>query len=358
MAAGPVDLFHIDRLWSEPVPMHSAPAGVRWTRHGYRPAAVWSSLRWNPAGIAAVRGSSSEQLRAWTAGRRYDLVWCNRESTLASVESALPDVPMVLDIDDLAEMVLRRVNGCSRLEWYRWRLLHMRNARKAAIALVCSETDRRRVPGRNVVVLPNCYRGPVPDRVAEPVAGRARILYQGLFTYPPNAEAAQLLVTEILPRIRADCPAAEVVLVGYHGGRLDDLAGLSGVQLPGAVSDMGRWLAEADLVAVPLRTGSGTRVKILEAIAHHVPVVSTAVGAEGLELRAGVEIVIEDDVHRFVDACTALLRDPIRRRRQADRAYAALAGRYAPELMRDQIESIVGCALAGRTKPTDRGTRQ
>ena len=108
------------------------------------------------------------------------------------------------------------------------------------------------------------------------------MLLQGTFDYAPNVDGARWLVEELAPAIRTKLPDLQIRIVGKTTGSVDTLAEPPLVTVVGKVPRMEPELARADLVVVPLRMGSGTRLKILEAFAHRVPVVSTPLGAEGL----------------------------------------------------------------------------
>jgi glycosyltransferase involved in cell wall biosynthesis len=107
-------------------------------------------------------------------------------------------------------------------------------------------------------------------------------------------------------------------------------------------------LARADLVVVPLRYGSGTRFKILEAAAHRIPVVSTTLGAEGLGFEDGRHLLIADDAAGFASACVRLLEDTALRRRLADEAESAFLAHFEWSSLRARIRDVaVQVASAG-----------
>ena len=106
------------------------------------------------------------------------------------------------------------------------------------------------------------------------------------------------------------------------------LAATAGVELLADVADVAPSYAWADLAVVPLRAGGGTRIKVLEAFAHGVPVVSTAVGAEGLDVVDGVHLRIADGAEAFAAACRQLATEPALARRLVENA-AAVAERHA-----------------------------
>jgi glycosyltransferase involved in cell wall biosynthesis len=140
-------------------------------------------------------------------------------------------------------------------------------------------------------------------------------------------------------------------LVGYHGGRLAELSRRPGVIATGEVDEMTPWLRRSQVCAVPIRAGSGTRTKILEAVAHGVPVVSSHIGIEGLHLVDGTHAFVTDDPARFVDCCVRLLEDAALRGSMAKAAQGVLSARYRLESAREQIMDTVSAALLGTAGP-------
>jgi glycosyltransferase involved in cell wall biosynthesis len=180
------------------------------------------------------------------------------------------------------------------------------------------------------------------------------VLFAGLLTYEPNIDAARFLVTDVLPRLRRHHPDAEVRLVGTYDRRVTDLAGRRGVTLAGGVPDMTPELARADVAAVPIRFGGGTRVKILEAFAHGIPVVSTLAGAEGLDVIAGEHLVIADDAQAFADACARALDGDVRHGLRAA-GRQLWYDRYRPAALSASVAEVVQDAWADSTPPPSHG---
>ena len=113
------------------------------------------------------------------------------------------------------------------------------------------------------------------------------------------------------PRLADRLPGARIRLAGRASGPVEPLGRTPGVTVVGAVDDMGTELEGADIVVVPLRRGSGTRLKILEAFAYGVPVVTTTVGCDGLDVDDGVHLLVADDPTDFPTrscACAAMRR--------------------------------------------------
>lgn len=164
-----------------------------------------------------------------------------------------------------------------------------------------------------------------PNRGTAPV-----LLHIGTMFYPPNADAVRWFVAEVFDRIRATVPDARFVIVGARPPA--DIAALHdparGIEVRGYVPDIAPLLAEAAATVVPTRAGSGMRVKILEAMAVGLPVVTTTVGAEGIRVVPETHLLIADDVAAFADAAVRLLADPALRARLRAQAHALAAARY------------------------------
>jgi polysaccharide biosynthesis protein PslH len=157
----------------------------------------------------------------------------------------------------------------------------------------------------NAVELPAGY-----SRANQPDRRQVRLLFVGNLTYPPNAEAARVLVEAILPRVRRRLGVGVgVTLVGSHNGDLERLVSQS-VELAGFVSELGRVYADTDVVVAPLAAGGGTRLKLLEAFAHGIPVVASRVAAAGLAVADGRHLLLADDPDEAAAAIQTVLADP------------------------------------------------
>ena len=287
----------------------------------------------------------------------YDLVWFFQMRAWVLAGECGP-APVVVDIDDLedrkiaARASLPRPEGPSRRlrrlagrlwnaeDIRRWRRLHERAARHSAAALVCSELDARRAGMDGVRVIPNGY--PAPDHPVgrDTVSSPPTVLFQGTLRYPPNADAARFLVDEVGPHLRTAVPEAQIRLVGLAPPAVTALCDPPRVAVTGQVRDIVDELARADLVVIPLRYGSGTRVKILEAFAHRIPVVSTTVGAEGLAVTADTHLLVADEPEQIAAACARVLLDASLRRRLVDAAHALYESRYRSSVVQDEVAAL------------------
>jgi glycosyltransferase involved in cell wall biosynthesis len=206
--------------------------------------------------------------------------------------------------------------------------------RLAQRVLVCSQPEREqlRVWGvERVRVVPNGVdlerNQPAPPRTGEP----RRLVFCGGMDYLPNADGVRWFLTDCWPRLVERNPALELLVVGRHPP--PDLAqfGDRRVRFTGRVEDVREAVASGDFSIVPLRIGGGTRLKILESLALQRAVVSTRVGAEGLELENGTQILLADSAEEFCAAVQTLLDDPARREQLARAGQAQVHERYGWE---------------------------
>jgi glycosyltransferase involved in cell wall biosynthesis len=160
-------------------------------------------------------------------------------------------------------------------------------------------------------------------RSGDPAPDGRTLVFFGQLSYVPNIDGLVHFFQEIWPRIAAASPDARCKIVG--GSAPPAIRALAGprVELTGFVPDLRPHLAEAAAVIVPLRLGGGTRLKIVEAMAMGKAIVSTTLGAEGIEAASGRDIVLADDPAAFADAASRLLADP---------GLAARIGRSARQL--------------------------
>ena len=144
----------------------------------------------------------------------------------------------------------------------------------------------------------------------------AHLIYIGSMDWYPNEDAVAFFADEVFPRIQEKVPDVAFSIVGGNpSARVQKLAERDGIIVTGRVPEIKPYFAEATVFVVPLRIGSGTRLKILEALAMGKAIVSTTVGAEGLDLKDGAEIFIADEPTAFADVVTRLLTDVQLRRR-------------------------------------------
>lgn len=181
------------------------------------------------------------------------------------------------------------------------------------------------------------YFSPRPSECA------ADLVFVGSMDWLPNVEGVTWFAREILPRIRERRPETTLAVVGRKPGRevLDMAERDSRIKITGTVPDVRPYMWGAAISIVPLRIGGGTRLKIYEAMAAKIPVVSTTIGAEGLEYQNGENIVIADQPQDFAEQCLALLADGSKRQRIAASAWDLVNSHYSWGVVSHQFERLL-----------------
>lgn len=181
---------------------------------------------------------------------------------------------------------------------------------------------------------------PSAEVCAKPLA-ELSLTFVGKMDFRPNIDAMTWFVTDILPRIRAEIPLAHIVIVGQKPApRINALKHHPGVEVTGWVSDPRPFIADAAVYVVPLRMGSGTRLKVLEAMAMGKAIVSTTRGVEGIACTPEHHVVIADTPETFARAVVDLLRDPARRRWLGQNARALAESKYDWRAIVPQFENV------------------
>jgi len=177
------------------------------------------------------------------------------------------------------------------------------------------------------------------------------LVFTGSMDWLPNEDAIFYFAEAILPLIKKQCPDVSLVVVGRSPSRkLQALAEVEkSIRLTGWVEDIRPFVARGSICIVPLRIGGGTRLKIFEAMAMNKAVISTTVGAEGLAVRAGENIVLADTPVDFASSVVSLLRDPNRRKRLGTSARTLVQENYSwPKVAQGfarTLQDVVDCRL-------------
>jgi polysaccharide biosynthesis protein PslH len=182
-----------------------------------------------------------------------------------------------------------------------------------------------------------------------------RVVFTGSMDWEPNIDAVDYFCSQIWPAIRKEFPDAIFQIVGRNPfPKVQRLASES-VQVTGTVPSVAEYLEKASVVVVPLRIGGGTRLKIFEAMATGKALVSTSIGAEGLEVQSGRDLLLADDASSFADAIILLLRDAAIRRRlelaaaqlAAQYDWSRVAKQFADVLSKLTVQSSTGARTSG-----------
>ncbi|MEV6927400.1 glycosyltransferase family 4 protein [Dactylosporangium sp. NPDC051485] len=313
--------------------------------------------------IAENRKLIAESLPPWALETDYDIVWFNQERVWLTAQGLVSGRPIV-DVDDLQDVVLERwlavgtkPDGTKLTDGDRqrmtaeigyWRGIHQQVADQAHAIVFSSEHDRRRFGFGNSVVVPNTYEK--TGTVTKHRSFTPTILYQGYMEWSTNEDAALWLAEEIVPRVRQTIPDVRLLLVGAPSARVKALDSEAWIDVIGEVPDMHPYLAYADLLVAPLRVAGGTRIKILEAFAHHIPVVTTPIGAEGLDVTHGVHLLLAEQADDLAAACVTLLQHRDAARQLAEHAHDLYRRAYRPERAFAAVEDAVQLATAGAAR--------
>jgi len=291
----------------EPFAIHQVPHDVS------RARALAGSLR-GPYQAAKV---SSKPLRRLVAGGEWTSIQAELPFVAPAAGSAT--APLVLDAHNVESDVLRTLaeiddRGLRRARW-RWEAAKTQRFERevlARAAAVCATSDDdaavlERLGAGTLLIVPNGVA--CADVEHSLPAGGAQLCYVGHFGYRPNLLAAIELVDSVLPRVQAVVPAASVSLVGRQPG--PELAGRVGpsVSVAADVPDVLPFLRRSRALVVPLRSGSGTRLKVLEALAAGVPVVSTPFGVTGLDTRDGTNVLLGTTAQDLAEQAVRVLSD-------------------------------------------------
>jgi glycosyltransferase involved in cell wall biosynthesis len=240
-----------------------------------------------------------------TASARFDLLHLDSIHMIRYGEAFAP-TRLVYNWHNIESEAMQRYSATVASPARRWYAAHtaskLKELEKEILSqgsghVVCSQRElaqlQQIVPGARIAVVNN---GVDMQYFANAGSASGRdLVFVGSMDYYPNAEAAISFSRDVWPLIRGRIPETRLLLVGANPGPdVLALSGLPGVTVTGTVPDVRPYYSKALAAIVPLRTGGGTRLKILEAMAAGVPVVSTPLGAEGLEVTPGKDILIAD----------------------------------------------------------------
>ncbi len=310
-------------------------------------------LSWRPD-FRPYLGKRQTEAFARCLARSPDIVFFHRLHTTAAATSlSFGGVRTFIDLDDVEH--LRFAREVAQPPWWRSKpLLYLQvpalwwGERRAIVrshcAFVCSEVDRhylRRVMKvHNVEVIPNAV-----IRIADSsLTTEPNVLFIGTFSYAPNVVAIEYLIKEVWPHLVRISPKARLLIAGPRSEVIPSFQNPpAGVEFLGFVPDLNALYRKTRVFCCPIQSGGGTRIKILEAASYGVPVVSTQIGAEGLELVPDKEIVLRNDAVGIAEACADLLEDDQR----AARIGAAGRERVRLQYSRDVVVRRMSAILAG-----------
>jgi len=295
-----------------------------------------------------------KQIQAWFREERFDIAVCDFLDAAVNFPGKLT-VPSVLFQHNVESEIWRRhaatAGNPAKKMMYDMEFRKMLRYERAAVCkfqhvIAVSENDRRImmqwVDRDRVTVVPTgvdlAQYCPAPAE-SDPSESAPLITFVGAMDWEPNVDGVEYFCSQVWPSIKAEVPQARLRIVGRNPDRRvqkwasssqDSSNGTSNggtIEVTGRVPSVVEHLRQSAVVIVPLRIGGGTRLKIYEAMATARVVVSTTIGAEGLDVAHGRDIVLADDPASFAQAVIMLLRDSELRRRY-EKAAAETAARY------------------------------
>lgn len=306
---------------------------VELTLRGGLSRAVTKVVSRSPLRAPRLTRSSIAAARRQVEDFGPDLGIASEGTIWGMVAALMPDVPWIYDSQNVEHELfaghLAAATGV--VDRLTFRVDHRRIAREERLlltrsdaTLVVSADDRAGLallaPDADLVLVPSSMAAPA--RVASPADAGPTALLVGTLDFPPNIEAVELMVTEVMPRLRARCPDATLLVVGRRPtARVRELAASAEwAELWEDAPDIADAYDRARCVVMPFRSGSGTKLKLYEALGTGMPVVATPKGAAGVDVTPGSDILVAEDVPAFVDAVAGLIEDP---RRAAELGAAA-----------------------------------
>lgn len=313
-------------------------------------AGFYGELLANPASplpLALARYQSTAMRRAIAKACRqsdYDLIVCDFLTPSVNLSFHF-DCPTLLFQHNVEAMIWQRhaqqeANPLKRIylreQWRKMRRYEQQACRRFDAVVAVSREDaehfRRQYGVAEVYDVPTGVDVEYFQPHAVPVVPNS-LVFVGSMDWLPNEDGVAYFAERILPRVAAELPDVTLKIVGRNPTqRVRALERKqTNITVTGRVDDVRPHLAEAAACIVPLRIGGGTRLKIYEAMAMRKAVVSTAVGAEGLLVRDGAELLLADAPEAFARAVVRLLRDDALRRQLGENARAAVCERFGWE---------------------------
>ena len=319
-----------------------------------------------------------QALRKWFDERSFDVAVCDFLDAAVNFPPHLV-IPTVLFQHNVETEIWRRhvltdpsqikklVYGIEFLKMLRYERTRVQRSHHV---IAVSDHDKRLmtawVDARRITVVPTGvdleqYKPEPPSQPPKPL-----VMFVGAMDWEPNVDAVEYFCRDVWPAITAAVPEARFRIVGRNPGRRVQSLAADAIEVTGSVPSVVDHLRQAAVAVVPLRIGGGTRLKIYEAMAAGKAVVSTSVGAEGLDVHHGRDILLADGAPAFADGVVALLRDH-GLRAHYEQAAAKLAAQYDWPAIGDKFGNVLESVAkqdpsrqegvaAGKSRRVDRGS--
>ncbi len=309
-----------------------------------------------PYSVASHQSEMMRRAVAELAGREKIDVWQLEWAPYLASLDPLPG-PIVAVAHNVDALIWQRYYETERsllkkafvkTQWRKFRRFEADVLRRVSRVVAVSEPDARLIRDQYGQPHVDVVENGIDRAFFEQVRGQrdpARILFLGALDWRPNLDAVGLMLDPIFPRIRAQEPRATLWIVGRKppSGLAERVARTPGAELHADVADVRPFLGSSGVMAVPLRIGGGSRLKILEALACGLPVVSTAVGAEGLSIAPDVDYVQADE-NVMAEALVRAIRRPVEMQALAEHGRRIVLENYDWEPLARKLEASWGKA--------------
>lgn len=311
-----------------------------------------------PYAVAKYRSQRfATALQRMLAADQFDAIVCDFLPPVVNLPEQLP-CPAILFTHNVEAEIWRRhaetaANPAARFlltqQWRRMLRFEQQALARFDLILAVSDADRRtferlypgvlKAPAHVVQTgVDTGYFAPVPT----PPMRRAHLVFTGSMDWLPNEDGMLYFVRDILPLIRQAEPDTTLSIIGRAPTpAVRRLAAEAGIEVTGRVDDVRPHVAAGTVYVVPLRVGGGTRLKIFEAMSMAKAVVSTTIGAEGLPVTSGRNVVIADEPAAFADAVVQLIRNGDARRRLEQEARRLVVDHYDWSAVASEFEDAL-----------------
>jgi polysaccharide biosynthesis protein PslH len=324
---------------------------ARWT--AFQPGSVQARLHFlnpKPRWIVTAYSAQMEALiRQTLAARQYDVVIAS-QINLAFYRYCFSHLPAIFEEVEVGSMYEQYAHAPSPwqrlrygLTWIKHRQYLSSLLRQYDLCTVASERERQLLTqaitrdGR-IEVIPNGVDLASYADVHEEVRPNS-LIFTGAFTYAPNYEGMCWFLREVFPLVQAQIPDVHLTITGNHADL--PLPPNAAITKTGFVDDVRPLIARSCASIVPLHTGGGTRLKILEAMALGTPVIATSKGAEGLAAQNTEHLLVADQPTAMAQAVVRILREETLRRRLADNAYHLVQEQYDWERLMPRFLDLI-----------------
>lgn len=304
-----------------------------------------------PAAFRIWESAAANRLLAQLANDPWDVIWAYRFPSYLALPAGVKQ-RVIVDLDDLEHEKKRYAIDHSRLrprlvydyiEYFRLRRMELNLPNLPHEIVVCSEEQKMKLGGGPAIhVLPNGVDLPDGAESVQQTPPDSSMIFCGGMAYGANIDAALFFCREILPLIHLHRPDAILYIVGKNPpASVRNLHDGSRVLVTGEVPEVAPFYRKAALAVCPIRYGSGTRIKILDAFAFRKPVVSTTIGAEGIAINPGGNILLADRPEDFAAACVSIMNDPSLARRLSTSGFALVEKEYQWKIIERKVSAIL-----------------